>query len=148
MQVKLDYRKILGSLTSQLFSEIGDRIHAVVLFGSVVRQEANRDSDIDLLIVADLDFSSRQKIHDISYEIDLENEVFTQVMFYTPEGFEKRPHRSLFLSRMCWNKVSCYMTTEPIAEFVRRSLSLSQEFLDDSKALLEQSRLRSAIDRA
>ena len=40
------------------------------------------------------------------------------------------------------------MTMEPTGEFVTRSLELSQEFLDDSKALLEQLRLRSAIDRA
>lgn len=40
------------------------------------------------------------------------------------------------------------MTTGPTEEFVRRTLDLSQEYLDDSIALLEQNRLRSAVDRA
>ncbi len=40
------------------------------------------------------------------------------------------------------------MTTGPTSEFVGRHLQLSREFLDDSKAFLEQRRFRSAVDRA
>ena len=40
------------------------------------------------------------------------------------------------------------MTTGPTEEFVKRHLQLSLEFLEDSMALLEQRRLRSAVDRA
>ena len=40
------------------------------------------------------------------------------------------------------------MTTGPTGEFVSRHLELSREFLDDSKALLEERRFRSAVDRA
>ena len=40
------------------------------------------------------------------------------------------------------------MTTGPTREFVSRHLQLSREFLDDSKALLQERRFRSAVDRA
>ena len=40
------------------------------------------------------------------------------------------------------------MTTRPTEEFVESRLRLAQEFLDDSKASLEQGRLRTAVDRA
>lgn len=40
------------------------------------------------------------------------------------------------------------MTTGPTSEFVSRHLQLSREVLDDSKALLEERRFRSAVDRA
>ena len=40
------------------------------------------------------------------------------------------------------------MTTGPSEEFVKRQLQLSQEFLEDSKAFLEQGRFRSSVDRA
>ena len=40
------------------------------------------------------------------------------------------------------------MTTGPSEEFVETQLRLSQEFLDDSTALLQQRRFRSSVDRA
>ena len=40
------------------------------------------------------------------------------------------------------------MTTGPTSEFVSRHLQLSREFLDDSEALLQERRFRSAVDRA
>ena len=40
------------------------------------------------------------------------------------------------------------MMMEPTKEFVRGTLLLSQEFLDDSIACLEQGRFRSSVDRA
>ena len=36
----------------------------------------------------------------------------------------------------------------PTKEYVRRQLELSLEYLDDASALLQQGRLRSAVDRA
>ncbi len=40
------------------------------------------------------------------------------------------------------------MTTGPTEEFVKSVLDLSQVFLDDSIAMLEQGRFRSSVDRA
>ena len=37
--------------TSELEQQFGQRLHSVVLFGSVARQEDQSDSDIDLLVV-------------------------------------------------------------------------------------------------
>ena len=42
---------LLGELTDRLTAAYGDRLHAVVLFGSEARGDAGPDSDIDLLAV-------------------------------------------------------------------------------------------------
>lgn len=47
------YRTILLELVKALRRQFGDSLVSVVVFGSVARGEARRDSDIDLLIVAE-----------------------------------------------------------------------------------------------
>ena len=89
MLLKRDYQKILESFTERLLTEFGDKIRSVILFGSVARQEANSNSDIDVLVIADIDFEGKQRIHEISYDIDLANEVYTQIIFFTAGGFKK-----------------------------------------------------------
>jgi len=46
------YRTLVQSLCKALEGVLGDRLISLVVFGSVARGEARRDSDIDLLIVA------------------------------------------------------------------------------------------------
>jgi len=43
------HRKAIESVVEQFLSELNDRIHSIVLFGSVARGEATEESDIDLL---------------------------------------------------------------------------------------------------
>lgn len=86
--MSVDYIEAAKNLTKKLVAENGGEIRAVVLFGSVARGESRTDSDIDILIIGDTDFASRQRIHEISYEVDLENRAFTQIIFFSPDGFE------------------------------------------------------------
>jgi predicted nucleotidyltransferase len=44
--------RLLDELKERLTSAYGDRLHAVVLFGSEARGEAGPDSDIDVLRIA------------------------------------------------------------------------------------------------
>lgn len=45
------YKSIIEKLLEALKNKYGDRLVSVVLFGSIARKEARKDSDIDLLIV-------------------------------------------------------------------------------------------------
>ncbi|MCS7094180.1 MAG: nucleotidyltransferase domain-containing protein, partial [Candidatus Aenigmarchaeota archaeon] len=45
------YESIIEKLLEALKNKYGDRLVSVVLFGSLARKEARKDSDIDLLIV-------------------------------------------------------------------------------------------------
>ncbi|MCY4376318.1 MAG: nucleotidyltransferase domain-containing protein [Spirochaetaceae bacterium] len=46
-----DVRPLTDALMAEVHAEIGDRLTAVVLYGSVARGEAHRWSDIDLFVV-------------------------------------------------------------------------------------------------
>ena len=43
--------RVLAELKERLSAAYGERLHAVVLFGSEVRWDARPDSDIDVLVV-------------------------------------------------------------------------------------------------
>ena len=83
------HRRAVESLKEQLLAELKDQIHSMVLFGSVARGEAKPDSDIDFLLITEAPFDTRQRIDEITYDVDLENEVFTQLVFFTTQRFEE-----------------------------------------------------------
>jgi len=46
------YGQLLEKLVKALLEKLGDNLVSVVIYGSVARGEARRDSDVDLLIIA------------------------------------------------------------------------------------------------
>ena len=72
--------KALTDFRDRVVEELGNRINAIILYGSVARGEAGEESDIDVLIVG-RDKEVRSKVSEISYEIDYENSFET---FITP----------------------------------------------------------------
>ncbi len=84
-------RKALTEFRDRVVKELGDRINAIIVYGSVARGEAGEESDIDVLIVGK-DKEIRSMITEISYEIDYENrfETFITPVYYTKEEIEHR----------------------------------------------------------
>ncbi|MEM2186292.1 MAG: nucleotidyltransferase domain-containing protein [Thermofilaceae archaeon] len=64
------YRSILLELVRALQRRLGSSLVSVVVFGSVARGEARRDSDIDLLIVVEGLPRSRFRRQDIFMEVE------------------------------------------------------------------------------
>ena len=84
-------RKALTEFRDRVVKELGDRINAIIVYGSVARGEAGEESDIDVLIVGK-DKEIRSMITEIGYEIDYENrfETFITPVYYTKEEIEHR----------------------------------------------------------
>ena len=75
------YEKIAAHLKDKLIEELGDRIDAIVLYGSVAKKEADKNSDIDILIVTrDDDKRLYDRISKIRTRIDLENDTLTSLV--------------------------------------------------------------------
>ena len=92
-------RRVVHSLVPLLLAELKGHIHSLVLFGSVARGEARPDSDVDLLLLTEAPLDVRHRIDEISYDLDLANTVFTQLVFLTTENFEAEARmRSYFSS--------------------------------------------------
>lgn len=106
-RIKEPYSSLLGRLVEALRARLGESLVSVVVYGSVARGEARRDSDVDLLIVAENLPRSRLARQDLFMEVEegleedlrrLEEEGFFvdfSPVILTPE--EARRTRPLYL---------------------------------------------------
>ena len=92
-------RRVVDSLVPLLLAELESHIHSLVLFGSVARGEARPDSDADVLVLTEAPLDVRERINEISYDLDLEHAVVTQLVPLTTQSFEAEARmRSYFSS--------------------------------------------------
>jgi len=85
-------RSILGELNRRLATLYGERLRGVYLFGSYARDEANEDSDADVLIVLDrVDNYSREidTTSELTSELSLEYGISLSRVFATEEQWRK-----------------------------------------------------------
>ena len=70
---------ILNDFTSKVKLLLGNRIKRIILYGSYARGDYNDNSDIDIMILTNLNFEEieeyRDKISDIAFDIELEKGV-------------------------------------------------------------------------
>ncbi len=70
--------QFIFDLKNMLVTQFQDDINKLVLFGSVAKGKAKKNSDYDVLIVLnrDYDWKYKNKIIDLCYEIDLKHNVY------------------------------------------------------------------------
>ncbi len=86
-------RLLLGELNRRLAALYGERLHGVYLFGSYARDEANEDSDADILIVLDRVENYSREIDatsELTSELSLEYGISLSRVFATEEQWRKR----------------------------------------------------------
>ncbi len=109
MAVEPKYERVIDLLKSKLLAEFGSEVHSIVLFGSVARGEATADSDIDVLIVTDASWETERRMHKVATDTDLDHQVFTQLVCFTPSGFESEVRmRSWFSSDILTEGIVLY----------------------------------------
>jgi len=76
-----DKYKILNELKKHLKRNFGNSIKDVILFGSQSRGDSDGNSDYDVLIILERDYSGRDenKILDLCYDIDLKYNILLDV---------------------------------------------------------------------
>ncbi|MBS7250380.1 MAG: nucleotidyltransferase domain-containing protein [Candidatus Freyarchaeota archaeon] len=86
----MQYKKIAEELKERIISELGDKIDSIILYGSVARGEAKRESDIDILIVAHNDDKEvYDKISKIRTSIDLDNNTLTSLVYLSRKELKR-----------------------------------------------------------
>lgn len=68
--IKEPYKSLLEKLLKLLSAKLGDNLISVVVYGSVARKTARKDSDIDLLIIADSLPKGRMKRQELFLEVE------------------------------------------------------------------------------
>ena len=84
-------KSLINQLKAQLIEMYGERIKKIILYGSFVRGEATRDSDIDILVLVDESlnpFEVRESISDLLYDILLDEGELISVIAVPEDLFE------------------------------------------------------------
>lgn len=88
--------KTLNTLLKQLYealsNRLGNRLQSIYLYGSHARGEARLDSDIDVLIVLNIECDPYQMINqtgDIAAELSLQYDTVISFTFATAEYFNQ-----------------------------------------------------------
>jgi predicted nucleotidyltransferase len=93
-------QRILDALRQEMSQVLGDRLDAIILFGSQARGDAQDGSDIDVLIVVRGEFDYGDLIRRTSASIAalcLENDVVISRAFVSKDQFE-REHSPFLLN--------------------------------------------------
>jgi len=69
MQIQKKYRGAVEEFVRRVLERYRDKIDSIILFGSVARGEAKADSDIDILVVGDVNL---EELVEVSFPILLE----------------------------------------------------------------------------
>ncbi len=83
--------QLVNQVKKYLISKYGDKIKEIILFGSHVRGEATKDSDIDLLVLIDDSinpFDVRRSLSDLLLDILLEYGELVSVTVLPKRFFE------------------------------------------------------------
>lgn len=89
MEEKL--KSLINQVKTHLINIYGGKIKRVILYGSYVRGEATRDSDIDILVLVDESlnpFEVRESLSDLLFDILLEEGELISVIAIPAHFFE------------------------------------------------------------
>jgi len=111
--LEADERELLEGLVKELGARLGERLHAVWLFGSRARGERpSPESDVDVLVlVDDASWEGKQVVHDILGEVarDLGLQAVTwsfSIHINTPAWLEQRRNvGSFFIAEVDRDKI-------------------------------------------
>ena len=86
--------KEIQAFIKEIQQILGDRLKKVILYGSYARGDYNKQSDVDIMILADLSFKEieeyRDRISDIAYDIELDTGVILSPVIKNIEKYNSR----------------------------------------------------------
>ena len=73
----IEIQNIIQDFIYKVKAILGNRLKKIILYGSYARGDFNKSSDIDIMILTDLNEKEleqyKEKIYDIAYDIESEN---------------------------------------------------------------------------
>jgi predicted nucleotidyltransferase len=83
MCTQLKLKEIIEKIVVAAHNSLGDKLDKVILYGSHARGEYDTDSDIDIMVLADIPaqdrLKEREKIRSLTGDLDLEYDVVLSV---------------------------------------------------------------------
>jgi uncharacterized protein len=87
-----DKIEILNQVKQNLKAVLGNRIQKVILFGSHLRNEETKFSDLDILIVTDkiLSWQEKNVVRDVCSDISLDHEILVDSKIISQEEIDNK----------------------------------------------------------
>ena len=86
--------KTLNDFIRQVKELLGDRVKKIILYGSYARGDFNKNSDVDIMILTDLNEKEiedyRDKISDIAFDIELDKEIYISPIIKNVDKYNAR----------------------------------------------------------
>ncbi|MEA3351159.1 MAG: HEPN domain-containing protein [Chloroflexota bacterium] len=140
-------RKAAQEFTRRLIgSEIGQNIACIILFGSVVRDEAHPESDVDILVFGDKIYPSQtDAIADIAWNTTITTDEFIAPMAYNLSDLIE-PQNYLIFDATCHGVELYRMEETQIRRLEAQNLYRKAEIhLDEAKRALSQQAFHLAL---
>jgi len=84
-------KDVTKKAVSELKSLLGERLRQVILFGSRARGDSDDESDVDIMVLADIDREKlgryRPQVVRISSDIGLDNNIYVSIMLDSADFF-------------------------------------------------------------
>lgn len=85
--------KVLSAVSSEAGNILCEKLNSVILFGSYARGDYDDESDIDIMILADIDSTDindyTRKIYEKLYEFELEHDYLLSLCIVPQDRFNK-----------------------------------------------------------
>ncbi len=120
--------KAIESFAKRVVERLRDEILALVLYGSYVRGEYSKYSDVDVLVlIKSKDKKVKEIVYDIAYDIDLEYDILISLLFLTPEEVEMLIEKgSPFIENILLEGVILYDRDKTFEGIRERALKVEQ----------------------
>jgi len=109
---------IISAVTEELSRNtqglLGDKLRKIILFGSYARGDYKEYSDLDIMVLADIDESEIKDLEDklgrISSQASLDHDITVCLLLYDESLFTSRLHLSPFYRNVLSEGVEIYAT--------------------------------------
>lgn len=86
--------KVLSEFNNKIRKLLGNRLKSIILYGSYARGDYNEKSDVDLMLLTDLNFEEieryRDDISDIAFDIELETGIIISPVIKNIDNYNSR----------------------------------------------------------
>lgn len=87
-------KRTINDFIKKVKEILGDRVKKIILYGSYARGDFNKNSDVDIMILTDLNEKEieeyRDKISNIAFEIQLEEEIYISPIIKNIDKYNER----------------------------------------------------------
>lgn len=105
---------LLGELKSGLTKMYGGYLKEIILFGSYARDDYDLESDIDIMILVDLDEEKQQKYRDVlakkATDLSIKYEILVSVIDINYKHFNQRASYVPFYKKVMKEGIRVYAT--------------------------------------